>query len=69
MINGRDDVLFIYETAQVPLFNLLGSPANKKKHKTYPGSHSVFGSYDELVRDTHDWLDEQFGPITPPGQK
>jgi dienelactone hydrolase len=69
MINGRDDVLFIYETAQVPLFDLLGSPANKKKHKTYPGSHSVFGSYDELVRDTHDWLDEQFGPITPPGQK
>jgi len=69
MINGRDDVLFIYETAQVPLFNLLGSPANKKKHKTYPGSHSVFGSYDQLVRDTHDWLDEQFGPITPPGQK
>jgi len=43
MINGRDDVIFIYETAQVPLFNLLGSPANKKKHKTYPGARSVFG--------------------------
>jgi len=69
MINGHDDVLFPLETAQVPLFNLLGSPANKKKHKTYPGSHSIFGSYDELVRDTDDWLDEQFGPITPPGQK
>jgi len=68
MINGHDDVLFPYETAQVPLFNLLGSPANKKKHKTYPGSHSIFGSYDELVRDTDDWLNEQFGPITPRGQ-
>jgi dienelactone hydrolase len=68
MINGHDDVLFPYETAQVPLFNLLGSPANKKKHKSYPGSHSIFGSYDELVRDTDDWLNEQFGPITPRGQ-
>jgi hypothetical protein len=69
MINGRDDVIFIYETAQVPLFNLLGSPANKKKHKTYPGAHSVFGWYDDMVRDTLDWLDEQFGRIAPAGQK
>lgn len=67
MINGRDDVIFIYETAQVPLFNLLGSSPNKKKHKTYPGAHSVFGWYDEMVRATLDWLDEQFGPITPAG--
>ena len=54
---------------QVPLFNLLGSPANKKKHKTYPGAHSVFGRYDDMVRDTLDWLDEQFGPTTPAGQR
>ena len=69
MLNGREDLIFIYETSQVPLFRLLGSPANKKKHKTYPGAHSVFGWYDEMVRDTHDWLDEQFGPVIPVGQK
>ena len=69
MINGRDDVKFIYETAQVPLFNLLGSPLSKKKHKTYPGAHSVFGWYDDMARDTLDWLDEQFGPITSAGRK
>jgi formylglycine-generating enzyme required for sulfatase activity/dienelactone hydrolase len=69
MLNGRDDLIFIYETAQVPLFKLLGSPANKKKHKIYPGGHSVFGWYDEMVRDTLEWLDEQFGPVTPAGQK
>ncbi|MGC2030787.1 MAG: hypothetical protein WA642_12260 [Steroidobacteraceae bacterium] len=49
--------------------NLLGSPANNKKLKTYPGAHSVFGWYDDMVRDTLDWLDEQFGPVTPAGLK
>jgi hypothetical protein len=48
---------------------VLGSPPNKKKHKTYPGAHSVFGGYDEMSRDTLDWLDEQFGRITPAVQK
>ena len=65
MVNGRDDAMFPYETSQLPLFNLLGSPPEKKKHKTYPGGHFVFGWYDELARDTHDWFDEQFGPVRP----
>ena len=65
MLNGRDDAINPYESSQVPLFKLLGSPQAKKKHKTYPGGHFVFGWYDELARDTHDWLDEQFGPVKP----
>jgi hypothetical protein len=69
MISGRDDVNFMYETSQVPLFNLLGSAPNRKKHNTYPGAHSVFGWYDDMVRDTLDWLDVQFGPIKPLGRK
>jgi dienelactone hydrolase len=63
MLNGREDIRFPYETAQVPLFNLLGSPPNKKKHKTYPGGHGVLGWYDDMVKDSHEWLDEQFGPV------
>ena len=65
MLNGRSDIRFPYETSQVPLFNLLGSPPGKKKHKTYPGGHSVLGWYDDMVKDTHDWFDEQFGPVRP----
>ena len=65
MLNGRSDIRFPYESSQVPLFNLLGSPPGKKKHKTYPGGHSVLGWYDDMVKDTHDWFDEQFGPVKP----
>ena len=69
MVNGRSDIRFPYETAQVPMFNLLGSPPGKKKHKIYPGGHSTFGWFDDMVKDTHDWLDEQFGPVKPVGQR
>lgn len=65
MLNGRSDIRFPYETAQVPMFTLLGSPPGKKKHKTYPGGHSTLGWFDEMVKDTHDWFDEQFGAIRP----
>ena len=65
MINGREDIRFPYETSQVPLFKLLGSPPDKKAHKTYPGGHSTLGWFDDMTRDTHDWFDQQFGPVKP----
>ena len=65
MINGRNDAINPYESSQVPLFKLFGSPPARKKHKTYPGGHFVFGWYDEMARDTHDWLDEHFGLVRP----
>lgn len=69
MLNGRSDIRFPYETSQVPMFNLLGSPPGKKKHKIYPGGHSTFGWYDDMVKDTHEWLDLQFGPVKPVERK
>ena len=69
MINGREDIRFPYETSQVPLFKLLGSPSDKKAHKTYPGGHSTLGWFDLMSRDTHDWFDRQFGPIHPAAAK
>jgi len=69
MINGREDIRFPYETSQVPLFKLLGSPPDKKAHKTYPGGHSTLGWFDDLSRDSHDWFDRQFGAIQPPSPK
>ncbi len=69
MINGREDIRFPYETSQVPLFKLLGSPAGKKAHKTYPGGHSTLGWFDLMARDTHDWFDLQFGAVPPASGK
>ncbi|MHC4168645.1 MAG: protein kinase domain-containing protein, partial [Planctomycetota bacterium] len=37
MINGSDDSIFPYETAQKPLFDLLGTPQAHKKHIIFPG--------------------------------
>jgi formylglycine-generating enzyme required for sulfatase activity/dienelactone hydrolase len=62
MLNGRDDAIFPYETAQVPLFRVLGTPQDRKRHVTFPGGHSVFGWRDQLHREGLDWLDRHFGP-------
>ena len=62
MLNGRNDAIFPYESSQVPLFDLLGTPKNLKRHNTFPGGHSSFGWNDQLIRESLDWLDQHFGP-------
>jgi formylglycine-generating enzyme required for sulfatase activity/predicted esterase len=62
MLNGRSDALFPYESSQVPLFRLLGTPAANKQHLTYPGGHSSFGWANELIKESLNWLDRWFGP-------
>jgi hypothetical protein len=63
MLNGRNDAIFPYETAQVPLFRMLGTPAANKLHLTYPGGHSSFGWQNELIRESLNWLDRWFGAV------
>jgi dienelactone hydrolase len=63
MINGREDSVFPYETAQKPLFDLLGTPEPQKKHVLFPGGHAIPWEYhkeyyDEIVK----WLDQYLGP-------
>jgi len=55
MINGEYDFFFPVETAQKPLYELLGAPAEDKRYVVYPGSHSV--PRTELVRELLNWLD------------
>ena len=43
--------------------------ASIRKHKTYPGGHSLLGWYDDMVKDTHDWFDEHFGAVALGAQK
>ncbi len=62
MLTGRHDAINPYETSQLPLFRLLGTPPELKRHTVFPGGHSVSGWTDELIREELDWLDRQFGP-------
>jgi serine/threonine protein kinase/formylglycine-generating enzyme required for sulfatase activity/cephalosporin-C deacetylase-like acetyl esterase len=63
MMNGRNDAIFPYETSQVPLFKLFGTPAQNKQHLTFPGGHSSFGWQNELIKESLNWLDRWFGAV------
>ena len=60
MVNGEHDIVFPLETAQKPLFDLLGTAPADKKHHITPASHRV--PRNELIRETLDWLDRHLGP-------
>ena len=64
MLNSRHDAIFPYETAQLPLFRLLGTAPADKKHLVFPGGHSTFGWTNELIKESLDWLDRRFGPVS-----
>ena len=55
MINGRYDFFFPLETAQIPMFRLLGTPANQKRHVVEDGSHFV--PRTRLIQEVLTWLD------------
>ncbi|MHC4581937.1 MAG: SUMF1/EgtB/PvdO family nonheme iron enzyme [Planctomycetota bacterium] len=64
MINGSDDSVFPYETAQKPLFNLLGTPHAHKKHIIFPGGHSISLEYRrQCNKEIERWLDRYLGPV------
>jgi pimeloyl-ACP methyl ester carboxylesterase len=64
MINGTDDSVFPYETAQRPLFNLLGTPETHKKHVIFPGGHGISWEYHKQCnREIVKWLDQYLGPV------
>jgi dienelactone hydrolase len=60
MINGEHDIVFPLETAQKPLFDLLGPAPADKRHYVSQASHIV--PRNELIRETLDWLDRHLGP-------
>jgi formylglycine-generating enzyme required for sulfatase activity/tRNA A-37 threonylcarbamoyl transferase component Bud32/dienelactone hydrolase len=55
MLNGRYDFFFPMETAQVPMFRLLGTPADRKRYVVEDGSHFVPRA--RLIQETLAWLD------------
>ncbi len=59
MINGRYDIVYPYETSQLPMFELLGTPQEDKRHYVSPAAHIV--PRDEVIRETLAWFDKYLG--------
>jgi dienelactone hydrolase len=60
MLSGRYDFFFPLETAQLPMFEALGTPAADKRHVIQEGGHDVPRAV--LIRETLDWLDRYQRP-------
>jgi poly(3-hydroxybutyrate) depolymerase len=61
MVNGREDFDLPYASAQVPLFNLLGTAPSDKHHEVLEGGHlppKPVLVYKVIL----DWLDKYLGP-------
>ncbi len=56
MLNGRYDFFFPVESAQMPMFQLLGTPPDQKRHVIEDGSHFV--PRTRLIQESLAWLDK-----------
>lgn len=63
LLNGRHDIVFPYETSQLPFFRQLGTAAADKKHVVYNTSHTV--PQNEFVRETLAWFDRYLSGRSP----
>jgi dienelactone hydrolase/predicted Ser/Thr protein kinase len=61
MLNGRYDYFFPHETAQVPMFKLLGTPEEHKRHLIYDTGHLI--PRNQLIKESLEWLDRYLGPV------
>ena len=61
MLNGQYDHYFPVETAQRPMFRLLGTPPDRKRQVISEGGHFV--PRTQLVGETLGWLDRYLGPV------
>lgn len=61
MLNGSYDMYFPVESAQKPMFRLLGTDPVQKKMLVYPSGHLVPST--EFVKETLTWLDTYIGPV------
>jgi serine/threonine protein kinase/dienelactone hydrolase len=64
MVNGKEDFFFPLRTSQIPMYELLGTTDEHKKHKVYPGGHGLFGLFYKQIRgDILAWLDRYLGSV------
>ena len=63
MVNGRYDYVFSLGRAQLPLFQMLGSPADDKRHVVLDAPHDVTERRPQLIQNVLDWLDNYLGRV------
>jgi len=61
MINGRYDFEIPLDTCQEPMFRLLGTPAQDKRHVLFDSGHAP--PWTPAFKETLDWLDHYLGPV------
>jgi len=67
MLNGRYDFETPFETAQRPLFDLLGSPAEHKQHTVFEKGHAL--PVEDVARPILPWLDRYLGHVVAPSRE
>lgn len=63
MLNGRHDVVFPYESSQLPFYRMLGTPAADKNHVVANAAHLL--PQADMVRETLAWFDKYLGRAQP----
>ena len=66
MVNGRYDFSFSLEKSQNPLFAMLGTTADDKRHVVLDTPHDVTQQRPQLVKVVLDWLDHYLGRVNEP---
>ncbi len=64
MVNGRYDFTFPLDKSQEPLFRMLGTSEEDKKHVVLETPHDVTEQRPQLVRAVLDWLDRYLGRVS-----
>jgi eukaryotic-like serine/threonine-protein kinase len=63
MVNGRYDYTFPVDKAQDPLFQMLGTTPDEKKHVVLDTPHDVTEQRGDLVKVVLGWLDQYLGRV------
>ena len=61
MLNSKHDMFFPLETSQKPMYDLLGTPKEKRKLIVYEAGHLV--PRTDFVKETLQWYDQYLGPV------
>jgi formylglycine-generating enzyme required for sulfatase activity/dienelactone hydrolase/predicted Ser/Thr protein kinase len=61
MVNGMYDIIFTLEASQIPLFQILGTPEQNKRHFVINAGHGP--QNQECIREELNWLDRYLGPV------
>jgi cephalosporin-C deacetylase-like acetyl esterase len=64
MINGKNDFDYPFSQLQLPLFRLLGSAPEDKRHFVVESGHVP--PRNLVVKESLDWLDHYLGPVGAP---